>query len=65
MDADSIGFINASVDSLMANTLHVNDTLTYDGFDMIGAKLFTIKDSLGTNLLAGYLFSTSTTLGIA
>jgi hypothetical protein len=65
MDADSIGFINASIENLTANVVTVNDTLTYDGFDMIDAKLFTIKDSVGTNLLAGYLFSTSTTLGIA
>ena len=65
MDADSIGFATASVGSLTANTVVVNDTLTYDGRNMIDAKLFTVKDSTGTNLLAGFLMSTSTTLGIA
>ena len=65
MDADSIGFINASVGTLTANTVTVNDKLSFDSQDMIDAKLFTVKDSAGTNLLAGYLLSTSTTPGIA
>ena len=65
IDADSIGFTNASVDNFTANSITVNTTVTFDERDMIDAKLFTVKDSTGTNLLAGYLLSTSETLGIA
>ena len=51
--------------TLTATTVDVNTTFRMDNLDMIDAKLFTIKDSTGSNLLAGYLLSTSATVGIA
>tara|TARA_R110002153_G_scaffold112262_1_gene254210 strand:+ start:396 stop:1229 length:834 start_codon:yes stop_codon:yes gene_type:complete len=51
--------------TLTATTVDVDTTFRMDNLDMIDAKLFTIKDSTGSNLLAGYLLSTSATVGIA
>lgn len=60
---DSAGIVNASIDNFDANIANISNILSMDGVDMKEVKQFTIKDSAGVNILAGYLMSTDSALG--
>ncbi len=65
LSADSASITNAQVSTFTANTANISDTLSIDGVGLREAKQFTIKDSLGVNLLAGYLMSTDSAFSVA
>ena len=62
---DSAGIVNASINNFDANIANISNILSMDGVDMTDVHQFTIKDSLGVNILAGYLMSTDSDLSVA
>jgi len=69
LKGDSAQFMTLTADNLTANSFTTGSaglgsgTLTLDGVTVGHLKAFRIKNSSGTNILAGYLLSTSNTNG--
>ena len=69
LSGDSANFTTLTADNLTANSFTTGSaglgsgTLTLDGVTVGHLKPFRVKNSSGTNILAGYLLSTSNTNG--